>query len=124
MRAVNNGDIQALNGLENRFASAFGSSGPITAQAIADAYGGEVTNVIDKGHITDKGSEKVAHTIDPTRMSVAQMDSVLGAYQNLAQSKMNQLNRQIQSAVSSSQKVNDILSKGKDPFAQFGGQKR
>lgn len=91
---LNNGDVQALNGLKNSFANAFGYSGPITAQAIADAYKGEVSNVINKGHITDTGNEKVEHTLDPTHQNYATLDSVIGAYQALAQSKLNMLNQQ------------------------------
>lgn len=91
-------DSQQVRGLENRFRNEFGGAGPITAQAIADAYGGEVTNVINKGHITDKGNERVEHTLDPTRQNFETIDSVLRAYQSLAQSKLNQLDLQQQRA--------------------------
>lgn len=91
-------DSQQVRGLENRFQNEFGSSGPITAEAIADAYKGEVSSVINKGHITDKGNEKVAHTLDPTHQNYDTIDSVLRAYQSLAQSKMNQLDLQEQRA--------------------------
>src|SRR5439155_1102525 len=53
-KALKNGDVRTLAGLKNAFKNEFGYSGPITATAIADAYGGEVTNVISKGHMTDK----------------------------------------------------------------------
>lgn len=92
--ALNNGDVQALAGLKNSFKNQFGYSGPITAEAIADAYKGEVSNVINKGHITDAGNEKVAHTLDPAHQNYQTIDSVLGAYQSLAQSKLNMLNQQ------------------------------
>lgn len=97
-RALNNGDVQALSGLKNSFKNAFGVSGPITAEAIADAYQGEVSNVINKGHITDKGNEKIAHTIDTSKQNFATVDSVLGAYESLAQSKLNMLNQQANAA--------------------------
>jgi hypothetical protein len=102
-QALGNGDTQALNGLTNAFKNQFGYTGPITAQAIADAYNGEVTSVLNKGHITDKDLAKSAQTVDPRKQNLAQIDSVLGAYQNLAQSKMNMLDQQAQSAVRSSQ---------------------
>jgi hypothetical protein len=101
--ALANGDMQTLNALQNKFKTEFGSAGPVTASAIADAYKGEVSNVINKGHITDQGNEKIAHTLEPNRQNYAQMDSVLGAYQSLAQSKMNMLGQQEQSAVNQSQ---------------------
>lgn len=102
-QALNNGNVQALNGLKNSFKNQFGYAGPITAQAIADAYNGEVTSVLNKGHITDKDLAKSAQTLDPSKQSPEQMDSVLGAYQNLAQSKMNMLHNQASAAVNASQ---------------------
>jgi hypothetical protein len=102
-RALGNGDVQTLAGLKNAFKNEFGYSGPITAKAISDAYGGEVTNVISKGHITDAEMAKTGKTIDPSKQNFKTIDSVLGAYQSLAQSKMNMLNQQEQNAVQQSQ---------------------
>jgi hypothetical protein len=102
-QALGQGDVQALNGLKSAFKNQFGYSGPITAAAIADAYKGEVSNVINKGHITDKGNEKVEHTLDPTRQSPQQLEAVISAYQSLAQSKMNMLNQQEQGAIRKAQ---------------------
>jgi hypothetical protein len=113
VKALGNGDQQTLSGLKNRFKNEFGYSGPITAEAIADAYKGEVSNVINKGHITDTGSEKVAHTLNPNKQNYQTMDSVLAAYQSLAQSKMNMLNQQKNAAVNASQPKN---AKQNDPL--------
>jgi hypothetical protein len=113
-RALNNGDVQTLAGLKNAFKNEFGYSGPITAKAISDAYGGEVTNVIAKGHITDAEMAKTGKTLDPSKQNFATVDKVLSAYQSLAQSKMNMLNQQKQSAINQSQpkgaKQNDPMS--------------
>ncbi len=114
--ALANGDMQTLNGLENRFKNEFGSAGPITASAIADAYKGEVSNVINKGHITDQGNERIAHSLDPNKQNYAQMDSVLGAYQSLAQSKMNMLGKQTKSAVAASQPTKRNAPQANDPL--------
>jgi hypothetical protein len=103
VKAVGNNDNQTLNSLKNSFKNEFGYSGPITAAAIADAYKGEVSNVINKGHITDTGNEKIAHTLDPSKQSPAQMEAVLAAYQGLAQSKMKMLQQQQNAAVAKSQ---------------------
>lgn len=102
-RALNNRDVQTLAGLKNAFKNEFGYAGPITAQAIADAYGGEVTNVIAKGHITDAEMAKTGKTLNPAKQNFATVDKVLTAYQALAQSKMNMLNQQKQSAIQKSQ---------------------
>jgi hypothetical protein len=119
-KALNNGDIQTLSGLENAFKNEFGYAGPITASAIADAYKGEVANVINKGHITDTGSEKIAHTLDPTKQNYETIDSVLGAYQGLAQSKMNMLNQQEQAAIDRAQAKKGKT--GSTPPAAGGGK--
>jgi hypothetical protein len=106
MQALNNGDMQMWNKIKNDFRTEFGYSGPLTAEAIADAYKGEVSSVINKGHITDTGSEKVAHTLDPTRQSPEQMDGVLAAYQALAESKMEMMNQQYQNVLRQAQVKN------------------
>jgi hypothetical protein len=111
-RALNNGDTQTLAGLKNAFKNEFGYSGPITAQAIADAYGGEVTNVIAKGHITDAEASKTGKTINLQKQNFKTVDDVLSAYQSLAQSKMNMLDKQTQSAIASSQPKNNASKSG------------
>jgi len=123
-RALHNGDVQTLARLQNAFRNEFGTPGPITAAAIADAYKGEVSNVINKGHITDTGNEKIAHTLDPTKQNYATIDSVLGAYQALAQSKMNMLSKQEQDAIRKSQPGQANVQQQGDFFSQFGGQAR
>ena len=97
-KALNNGDQQTLSGLKNAWKNEFGQSGPITAQAIADAYSDEVTKMLASGHLTDKSMGKTAKTLDPTKQNYQTIDSVLGAYQSLAQSKLNMLNQQAQAA--------------------------
>lgn len=105
-KALANGDVQTLNGLKNAFKNEFGYAGPITAKAIADAYGGEVTNVISKGHITDAEMAKTGKSLDPSKQNFETVDKVLTAYQALAQSKMNMLSQQEKAAVNASQPQN------------------
>jgi hypothetical protein len=112
-RALSNGDVQTLAGLKNAFKNEFGYSGPITAKAISDAYGGEVTNVIAKGHITDAEMAKTGKTLDPSKQNFKTINDVLNAYQALAQSKMNMLNQQKNAAVNASQPKN---AKQNDPL--------
>ena len=97
-KALNNGDQQTLAGLKNAWKNEFGQSGPITSQAIADAYSDEVTKMLASGHLTDKSMGKTAKTLDPTKQNYQTIDSVLGAYQSLAQSKLNMLNQQASAA--------------------------
>lgn len=103
VKALGNGDQQTLNSLQNRFANEFGSAGPVTAQAIADAYTREVSKMLTGGHMTDSEIATVGGTVNPGRQNYAQIDSVLGAYQALAKSKLNQLNKQKQNAVNAAQ---------------------
>ena len=95
-QALQNGNVQALNSLGNKFSNAFGSSGPVTAQAIADAYTREVTKMLSAGHLTDAEIAAVGGTLDPNRQSPQQVVGVINAYRALAQSKLQQLNKQVE----------------------------
>lgn len=112
--ALQSGDTQILNKIGNTFNNAFGESGPITAQAIADAYNREVTSVVSKGHMTNEEIASVGRTLDPLKQSPQQINGVLNAYQSLMQSKLNMLNQQKNAAIQQSQptkggKKNDPL---------------
>lgn len=87
--SLNNGDQQTLNSLKNRFGAEFGMSGPITAQAIADAYQREITSMLSKGHMTDSEIGSVGKTLNVNAQSPQQSLGVIDAYRALAQSKMN-----------------------------------
>lgn len=101
-RALNNGDVRALNGLSNRAMSEFGDPALTNFDAIANAYNHEVTTVISKGHVTDSEVAKGGATM-PSNANYATIDQVLNSYEALAKSKMNNLNQQKQSAVNQSQ---------------------
>lgn len=101
--ALKNGDQQTLNSLKNRFGNEFGEAGPVTAQAIANAYGREVTKMLSGGHLTDSEIGSTGKTIDPNSQSPAQLKSVIGAYRALSKSKLDQLNKQ----------ESDALNRGK-----------
>lgn len=94
MKALTNGDQQTLSRIKNSFTNEFGSPGPITAQAIADAYTREVTKMLSSGHLTDSEVATIGKTLDPQRQSPQQIAGVLSAYKALAQSKLNVLNQQ------------------------------
>lgn len=96
--ALGNGDQQTLNSLKNRFKAEFGVSGPVTAEAISDAYGREVTSILSKGHMTDSEIGTVGKTLNVNRQSPQQSLAVINAYRALAQSKMNMLQQQVNSA--------------------------
>lgn len=87
--ALKNGDNQSLNSLRNKFKTEFGNSGPITSQAIADAYQREITSMLSKGHITDGEISTVGKTLNVTSQSPEQSLGVIDAYTALANSKMN-----------------------------------
>ena len=96
VRALNNKDPQTLNALENRFKSEFGSTGPITAQTIAQAYQREITKMLSSGHMTDAEIGSAGATLDPNRFTLPQMEAALGAYRALANSKMQMRQQQVQ----------------------------
>lgn len=87
--SLHNGDQQTLNSLKNRFSNEFGSTGPITANTIAQAYTREISKMLSSGHMTDSEIGAVGSTLDPNRQSLPQMMGVLQAYKALASSKMN-----------------------------------
>lgn len=128
-KALQNGDVQALNSLKNKFGTEFGSTGPITFNAIANAYNHEVTSVVAKGHMTDKEVETGGASL-PSNASMPQIMSVVGAYNSLMSSKRNELDKLIKASAGG--KANGVLNTnsdsdsqpkpGSDPFAAFGGK--
>jgi hypothetical protein len=93
-KALNNGDIRALNSLKNKLATEFGDPDLTSFEAIANAYNHEITSVISKGHITDNEVKTGDRTL-PANANFKTIDKVLKNYQALAQSKMTQLQKQI-----------------------------
>ena len=125
-KALQNGDVQTLNSLKNKFGTEFGATGPITFNAIANAYNHEVTSVVAKGHMTDKEVETGGASL-PSNASLPQIQSVVGAYNSLMASKRNELDKIIKA--SAGNKANGVVNTGSDsqqnstdPFAQFGGK--
>ncbi len=96
MKALNNGDQNTLNSLQNRFTNEFGGAGPVTARAISDAYTREVTKMLSSGHLTDSEISTVSKTLDVNRQSQQQSLGVIGAYKALASSKMQQRRDQVE----------------------------
>lgn len=110
-KALQNGDVQALNSLKNRFGTEFGATGPITFNAIANAYNHEVGSVIAKGHTTDKEVETQGATL-PANASLPQIQSVVGAYNSLMSSKRNELDKMIKAGAGN--KADNMLKVGSD----------
>lgn len=132
-KALNNGDVQALNSLKNKFKTQLGWDGQITYQAIANAYNHEVNSVISKGHITDKEVE-TGHATLPDNANMQTIQSVVSAYKGLMSSKRDELNKIIKAgagnkadatiAVGSSSDQNTNKPATHPFFDQFGGQQR
>lgn len=101
-KALKNGDQRTLAGLSNRAQTEFGDSDLTNFEAIANAYNHEVTNVIAKGHITDNEVGTGNRTL-PSTANYETIDKVLNSYQSLMKSKMENLTKQKNSAVSASQ---------------------
>lgn len=93
-RALKNNDVNALNSLKNAFAREFGDPDITDFEAIANAYNHEITSVISKGHITDNEVKTGDRTL-PMNANYETIDKVLKSYQALAQSKMKNLQEQI-----------------------------
>ena len=106
--ALKNGDVQKLNQLKNYFATQFGSSGPVTAQAIANAYNHEVTSVVAKGHMTDAEVAQGHGTLDVNSASPEQIAGVAQAYKNLMSSKRDELDKIIKGTAGN--KANSVMN--------------
>lgn len=100
--AINNGDVRTWNSIKKRVATEFGVSGPPTASLIASAYTREIQKMLSSNHTTDAEVSSAGATLPPNA-SPEQMKAAISAYRNLAQSKLNVLNQQKQSAVNQSQ---------------------
>jgi hypothetical protein len=109
--ALQNGDIKKLNSLQNAFKSQFGSSGPITFDAVANAYNHEVTSVISKGHMTDNEVQTGGATL-PSNANLSTIQSVVGAYKSLMTSKRNELDKIIKAGAGN--KADSVLGVGSD----------
>lgn len=96
-KALKNGDVTALNTLKNKFNTFFGGSGPITFQAIANAYNHEVNSVISKGHTTDAEIE-TGHATLPDNANYETLSSVVNAYKGLMNSKKDELDKIVKAA--------------------------
>jgi hypothetical protein len=95
--ALQNGDVRLLNSISNRAMSEFGDPALTDFNAIANAYNHEVTSVISKGHITD-GEVKQGGATMPSDANFETIDKVLKSYESLANSKMQQMDKQINRA--------------------------
>lgn len=94
IRALNNGDVQTLNRLGNRFKNEFGLPGPVTADAISEAYTREIAKMLTSGNLTVNDTKDVSKTLDPEGQSQEESLGVINAYRALATAKMQQLDKQ------------------------------
>ena len=108
-KALQNGDVRALNTLKNKFNTAFGGSGQITFNAIANAYNHEVNSVISKGHTTD-AEIATGHATLPDNANYQTLASVVGAYKGLMTSKRDELDKIVKAAAGG--KANSVINTG------------
>lgn len=95
--ALSNGDVRMLNSVKNKFKTAFGSADVTNFQVISNAYSREITKMLSAGHMTDSEIASAGGTL-PANASPQQILGAVQSYRNLAQSKLNMLNQQKQSA--------------------------
>lgn len=107
--ALQNNDFRALNSLANNFKTAFGWSGKINFDAIANAYNHEVTAVVSKGHITNSEVE-TGHATLPDNANAQTIRDVVGSYKSLMTSKRDELDKIIKAGAGN--KANAILKVG------------
>lgn len=113
-KALNNKDNKTYNAIKNKLASEFGDSDLTNFQAIANAYNHEVTSVISKGHITDSEVKQGDATM-PSNANYDTIHKVLSSYRALAQSKMNQVNKQIKAGMAGTAGLTNSAKTGTHP---------
>lgn len=89
-QALNNNDSRTLSGLQNRLMTEFGDPRLTTFNAIANAYNHEVGSVVAKNHITNEEVKTSGATM-PSNANLDTINSVATAYQQLMQSKADNL---------------------------------
>jgi len=100
LTALNNGDQRTINSLKNAFKTEFGSSDVTNFQVISNAYAREISKMLASGHMTDSEIASAGGTL-PANASPQQILGALNSYRALAQSKLNMLNQQANSATRS-----------------------
>ena len=103
---LNNGDVQKLNSLKNFFKTQFGSPDVPSYSAVANAYNHEVTSVLAKGHLTDAEIAQGGSTL-PANASPQAARKVVGDFNQLMQSKRDELDKIIKAGAGS--KANAVL---------------
>lgn len=118
--ALDNGDSTALNTLKNNFKTAFGWSGKINYDAIANAYNHEVTSVVSKGHITDNEVAS-GHATLPDNVNKETIHDVVNSYRSLMTSKRDELDKIIKAGAGN--KANAVINTGSSSDTTGGGKK-
>lgn len=118
--ALDNGDSTALNTLKNNFKTAFGWSGKINYDAIANAYNHEVTSVVSKGHITDNEVAS-GHATLPDNVNKETIHDVVNSYRSLMTSKRDELDKIIKAGAGN--KANAVINTGSSSDTSGGGKK-
>lgn len=119
--ALDNGDATAMNSLKNGFKAAFGWSGKINYDAIANAYNHEVTSVVSKGHITD-AEVSSGHATLPDNVNKETIHDVVNSYRSLMTSKRDELDKIIKAGAGN--KANAVINTGSSSDAAGGGGKK
>lgn len=120
-KALNNGDVRTLAGLKNKLSTEFGDADYTNFQAISHAYVNEIQKMLSAGHITDAEISQNAASM-PANANYSTIHKVMSSYKNLAQSKLNVLNKQIKSGMKGSQGLNDNVPEGAQHVIQIGNQ--
>jgi hypothetical protein len=108
-KALDNGDVTALNSLKNRFKTEFGWDGQVTFDAIANAYNHEVNSVISKNHTTD-AEIAAGHATLPDNANLKTIKSVVGAYKALMTSKRDELDKIVKATAGN--KADQVMATG------------
>lgn len=98
MEKLNNGDIQGINQLSNRFKTQFGSAAPTNVEAVRTMLAGELANVAKITGATDPEIAEARKNLN-SASSVEQMRGVVEISHQLLDQKANEMYQQYKSGM-------------------------
>jgi len=123
--ALNNGDVQAVNRVAQRFKQETGNPAPTNFEAAKNAMAGEVASALKASGATDQEIEKVDQTFGRAQ-SPQQLEGAINTYRSLLNSKAHQLQGQYSAGMQGKPNFQPQASpagdkSGGDFFSKFGG---
>jgi hypothetical protein len=117
-KALNTGDVQAINGAMNALKTQFGSSAPTNFETLKNAVAGELASAL-KGNATDPEIANVSRSIQAAN-SPAQLSGVVDTNMHVLGAKLNTYQQRYQQQIPGDTVYNPILPAARGVFQKHG----